>query len=367
MIDYLKQCGIKQFLLFIILMIVKSGFAQQNEIAVIASKIGVPGLSVVHVDKEGKVNSYVYGVKKFGKKSLIDAETTFQAASLTKVLSAYVFFRFYDRGLINLDTPLSEYFDYDRLRDTKDGNKITARMVLTHHSGLLNWEGDVGTATWYKTPLHTQFTPGEDYLYSGEGFFYLQRVLEHLTGKAFQTLVEEEVFIPFAMKRSQIVWKEELRTNTAWGHNDSISPRNRLATYFPANAAYSLYSTPLDYTTFIQAALVRGKGLKKSTHKLMLKECALANNDVDVQEIDRHVPLALGLRIQKNERGIAYWHTGSNPGFRAFFIVYPESGESVVAFNNSDSGMDAMKYLMELFLENNQTFWSYEWRKGELD
>lgn len=367
MIDYLKQYGIKQFLFFVILMIVKLGFAQQNEIAVIASKIGAPGLSAVHVDKMGKVNSYVYGVKKFGKYELIDDETTFQAASLTKVLTAYVFFRIYDRGFIDLDTPLSDYFDYDRLRGAKDGDKITARMVLTHHSGLLNWEGDVGSATWYNTMLHTQFTPGEDYLYSGEGFFYLQRVLEHLTGKTFQALVEEEVLIPFGMKRSQIVWKEELLENTAWGHDDSITPRNRLGKYFPANAAYSLYSTAVDFTTFIQSALVKGRGLKKSTHKLMLKESAFAKKDVHVQEIDRHVPLALGLRIQKNEHGIAYWHTGSNPGFRAFFIVYPKSGESVVAFNNSDSGMDAMKYLMELFLEKNQTFWSYEWRKGELD
>ena len=68
-----------------------------------------------------------------------------------------------------------------------------------------------------------------------------------------------------------------------------------------------------------------------------------------------------------NEKGTAYWHTGSNPGFRCFFITYPESKETLVAFMNTDEGFPAMKKLMQLFLDNNQTFWAYDWREAELD
>jgi CubicO group peptidase (beta-lactamase class C family) len=337
----------------------------QKELEKIAKEVGIPGLQVAYSKgKEQKL--YTYGVKRIDSKDIVKNNTRFQAASLTKVVAAYTFFRLLDKGLIELDRPLLEYYAYDRLKNTIGGDKITARMVLTHRSGLLNWEGDVPSAKWRATPLTLQFDPGSNYMYSGEGFYFLQETLEHITNKSFQQLVEEEVLQPFYMTHSNIVWNDTLEMHTATGHYSLEKPR-RMGKYAKTNAAYTLYTTATDYTKFIQKALIAGEGLKKSTHMLMLSKAAEAKKGKEVDLTDKYVPCAMGLRMQINEVGTAYWHTGSNPGFRCFFITYPKSKESLVAFMNTDEGFPAMKKMMQLFLNKNQTFWAYDWRLGELD
>lgn len=340
--------------------------AQEDKLASIATALGTPAIQVVHV-KDGKQESFAYGKKKFDSVALVDSHTIFQAASLTKVVAAYTFFKLYDKGLINLDKPLAEYLNYQRLSKDPNVNLITARTVLTHRTGLLNWEGAVGSATWQQTPLHTQFVPGSQYKYSGEGFYYLQLVMEKVSGKSFRTLVQEEVFTPLGMSNSDMQWNEELFENFAYGHYNAEKVR-RLAKWSYTNSAYTLYTTAVDYTKFVQQALADGKGLKSKTHRLMIAKANEAQKEVGVLSADdKHVPVALGMRLQINETGTWLWHTGSNPGFRCFFIVNPKTKESLVGFSNSDTGMPAFMALMETFLAKGQTFWAYKWRNGELD
>lgn len=371
MINYLKpqRNSFFNITMFISLFLASISLAKGQEyiqqVQTIINNTGSPGIQLSFEKGDQKLNISL-GVKKYGTADSILPSTKFQAASLTKVVAAYAFFKLMDRGLINLDTPLLHYYPYDRLANVNDADKITARMVLTHRSGLLNWEGDVPSEKWRKSPLTLQFTPGTDYMYSGEGFYFLQETLEFLTGKTFQQIIEEEVFIPFQMNNSNILWTDSMENETAYGHREQNNPRN-LGKYRKSNAAYTLYCNAIDYMTFIQKAILNGEGLKKETHKLMLSRAAEAKKDKISQPEDQFVPCALGLRMQINEAGTAYWHTGSNPGFRCFFITYPQTNETLVAFMNTDTGFSAMKELMKLFLSPNQTFWAYDWRHGELD
>lgn len=363
--NYLKLLRSNLSLIIILCLYWSNTTAQHSEVLTIASRHGIPGIQLVHT-RNGEVDSYVFGVKKYGELDTINTKTAFQAASLTKVVAAYTFFKLMDRGIIDLDTPLYSYYPYDRLANTPNKSLITARMVLTHRSGLLNWEGDVPSAAWRAKPLTLQFVPGEAYLYSGEGFYFLQETLEHLTGKSFQQLVEEEVLKPLDMANSQIVWKEILASNAAFGHYSVEKPR-RLGKYIKSNAAYTLYTTAEDYTKFIQKALFEGKGLKTSTHQMMISKSSEAQRDKEYSQDDSHVPCALGFRLQLNEAGTAYWHTGSNPGFRCFFIAYPQTKESLVVFMNSDTGLPAMHDFLRQYIGENQKFWAFDWRQGELD
>ncbi|MFD1164238.1 serine hydrolase domain-containing protein [Sphingobacterium daejeonense] len=331
----------------------------------IAHAANVPAIQL-NYQKDGVNRLYNIGFKNSETKTKIDRNTIFQAASLTKVIATYTFLRLMDQGLIELDKPLYSYYTYDRLAHNPNKDKITARHVLTHQTGLLNWEGDVPSEEWRKTALTSQFEAGTDYMYSGEGFYFLQETMEHITGKTFQQLVEEEVLLPFKMKNSAIVWQEGMEQNAAFGHYESISPR-KLGMYRKSNAAYTLYTTAADYSQFIKKYIFEGFGLKKKTHELALKRISEAKKSDGISVDDKHVPCALGMRMQINEIGTSYWHTGSNPGFRCFFLAYPDSKEIVVAFTNSDSGFATIPHILALFLNNNQTFWMYKWRLGELD
>lgn len=109
-------------------------------------------------------------------KRQVDNETVFEAASISKTVFAYVVMKLCEKGIMNLDTPLSHYLPSPILADDERSNLITARLVLSHQGGLQNFRG-------LDDPLKIHFTPGTDFMYSGEGYYYLQSAVTQLVGK----------------------------------------------------------------------------------------------------------------------------------------------------------------------------------------
>jgi CubicO group peptidase (beta-lactamase class C family) len=183
-------------------------------------------------------------------------DTAFQAASLSKPVFTYIALRLVDRGALGLDTPLVTYLPYERFADDR-ASRITARMVLSHTTGLPNWGDD---------KLKLAFPPGERFSYSGEGFFYLQKVVEKITGTPLAELAHREVFEPFGMTRTSYVWPGG---PMAVGIDDNgiLGPTDPK---LKANAAASLLTTAGDYARFLLAVLA-GRGLKPETAAAMLK------------------------------------------------------------------------------------------------
>ncbi len=173
----------------------------------------IPGLSIA-VIRDGKI----LWEGEFGQKNAISngvtdgpvlRDTLFSAASLSKPVFAYIVLRLVDRGVIDLDKPLYTYgFSYDRIDKDPRSKLITARMVLDHTTGLPNWGG---------TPLEFLFTPGEKFNYSGEGYVYLQKVVEHVTGKSLEELAQQEVFVPLKMEHSTFRWRPILANQLVIG------------------------------------------------------------------------------------------------------------------------------------------------------
>ena len=107
--------------------------------------------------------------------------------------------------------------------------------------------------------LTLQFDPGTAYGYSGEGFVFLQKVLEHVTGRSLEQLARREVFQPLGMTRSSFVWQKRFAGHAAYAKDWlwNVAPVNR---YVEANAAASLLTTATDYARFV-AAVLTGRGL----------------------------------------------------------------------------------------------------------
>ena len=139
----------------------------------------------VAVIKDSKV---VYhrglGVRNTLTQDPVTDDTVFEAASMTKPVCAYIVLRLVDRGVLMLDTPLYTYLPYEDIAYDDRYKLITARMILTHRSGFPNWRNG---------KLDIKFTPGTEFSYSGEGFVYLGKVIEKLTGKKLVQLCQEEV------------------------------------------------------------------------------------------------------------------------------------------------------------------------------
>jgi len=222
----------------------------EREIPRLMEAANVPGLSMA-VIQDGQIFwKKAFGVKRMDTNEPVDENTMFEAASLTKTVTAYAALRLVERGELDLDKPLFEYFpnqEYPRLAKDERYKKITARLVLTHTTGLPNW-GD-----------RLMREPGKQYAYSGEGFLYLGRTIEQISGMSLQEFAQKEVFDPLGMAHTSYVWNVTYAANGACGH-DRHGKVNELGQNTEPNGGASLLTTATDYATFI-CALLNAQGL----------------------------------------------------------------------------------------------------------
>ena len=341
--------------LFLLLLVLLAGPASRAQTAPTAATLtalmqraGVPGMQLVYV-RSGRVQAYALGQRTAGQPTAVHATTTFEAASLGKAVLAYVTLRLVDRGVLELDKPLLAYAPYPRLQGAPNAGRITARMVLGHTTGLPNWATNPLSPAWATAPLRLKYAPDSCWNYSGEGYVFLQKTLEHLTGKPFETLAREEVFRPLGLKHSSFVWQPRFAANAASGHDEKGQPV--LISHFPdAYGAYSLFSTAADYSRFLQA-LMTGQGLKPATAQLLRTPANEARRyGQPATATDPFIAWACGVGLATTSRGLAQWQWGDNGTFKGFYLTLPDRNESLVLLTNSANGDKLTDDLLRLFL-----------------
>lgn len=312
----------------------------------------IPGLSIAFVADGQVVWNAALGVANTETGTPVTPETIFEAASLTKPVVAYAALKLVERGELDLDVPLWDLLPYPRLEHDQRSRDITARHVLSHTTGLPNWGGN---------PLEMNRGPGERWGYSGEGFVYLQRVIEELTGEPLVELIRREVFQPLGMTSSSLVWRPDYDRLSATGHDLITQPAPK-GKPEEANAAASLHTTAVDYARFL-AAVLGGKGLEPATAAAMLSPAA----QVEGWGEDEYAPFlhwGLGWGLQTGESDRAIWHWGDNGVFRCFVIAYPARNSGLVYFTNSENGLGIAEDLISRFFPDTHysVLWLDYWR-----
>ncbi len=144
----------------------------------------VPGLSIAVINDAKVVWQKSFSVVNSATNQPVSDDTIFEAASLSKPVFAYGVLRLVEKGKLDLDTPLVKYLPKPYVQNDERAGLITAWMVLTHTTGFPNWRNNQA--------LKTHFNPGERFSYSGEGFVYLQKVVEHLTGQPLDAVMKHK-------------------------------------------------------------------------------------------------------------------------------------------------------------------------------
>ena len=330
----------------------------------------IPGFQVACIVDGAVAWSEGYGVRA-SNGARTDAETIFDFGSLTKPVFATAVMRLIEQGVLDLDTPLSSYAPYDDLRDAPQARRVTVRHVLTHQTGLPNWRPFPPGS-----PLVFARDPGSAFSYSGEGIFWLQIVVEAVTGRPVAEVIQRNVFDPIGMRRSSVVFEPSFRANYAQGFRndattstDSYNKQNadRVAATLgvdaaalkgistlalrraaataasagerlpspvltPVLAAGSLQTTAADYALFA-TCFMRG-----SATAGLLAPQTLANMFTPQTRISAHTSYGLGWRLEHTDLERAFWHSGYNNGFHSFALGDPNGQFGIVLTTNSDHG-----------------------------
>ncbi|MFD2569243.1 serine hydrolase domain-containing protein [Spirosoma soli] len=301
----------------------------------------IPGLSMAIINNGALAYSKGYGLTKADSTQKVTSATVFDAASLSKPVFAYAVLQLVEQGVLDLDKPLYEYLPYPDVADDERYKKITARMVLSHKTGFPNWRKNRKS-----NQLSMLFTPGERFSYSGEGFVYLQKVVEKITGKPINDLMTERVFIPLGMSRSSYVWYPAFDANFALPHGDNGEPEPKFKSEM-ANMAYSLQTTADDYARFVMAIL-NNKGLKPSTVNQMLSpQSRLPQRLFGEDTLSTNLRWGLGFGLESASTGNYFWHWGDNGAYKCFVAANPTSKQAVIYFTNSSNGLSITQEILE--------------------
>lgn len=289
----------------------------------------VPGVSIAMIRDRQIVWSRQFGFKRADRPDRIDEASVFEACSMSKPLFAYAVMKLVEARKLSLDRSLDAYLPKPYLPDEPQAGQITARMVLNHTTGLPNWrKGGRRDGT-----LTLDHKPGERFTYSGEGMWYLQRVVEQITGKPINEYMTETVMGPIGMDRSSYLWQDRYPENYAHGHDKEGKPRN-YGYYTDGNTAFSLYTTPVDYARYL---IVMMDAAPEEDFQLQLGTIDRMLTIQSQRGPDYYYGLGWAIGGPPGRRYV--FHGGSNgSGFRCHARFYRGDGSGIVVMTNAIDG-----------------------------
>ena len=337
----------------------------------------VQGLDLAILNNKQTVFIKSYGYKNKPKNELLDTASIMYGASFSKAVFGYLTMKLVQDTIIDLDKPLYQYLskpiaEYKYFSDLKSDERwkmITARMCLSHTTGLPNirWFHPTTGVEDTLGIIHIYFTPGTKYAYSGEGLKLLQLVEEEITKKTIEEVAIEKVFVPIGMKRTGYIWHDNFSDNVATGHleNGELNPKKRRTT--PA-ANGSMVTTIADYSKFIEY-VTQGKGLNKKLFKEMISpqieihsktQFPPITEEVTTENKAIHLSYGLGWGLLKSKYGKAFFKEGHDDAWRNYNINFIDKGISIIIMTNSANGELIFKELLETLIGDTFTPWKWE-------
>lgn len=321
------------------------------EVNQIIDDVGISGLSLAVIENNQVVFSHFYGDEIASNKKKINNETVFEAASLTKIYLVYIVHQLVDLGLIDLDKPMYKYLTHKDLEYDSRYKLITPRMILSHSSGIENWSWNNN-----KEVLEILSNPGEKFVYSGEGFEYLAKVVEQILDESYQDYVTKRILKPLKLENTYLKYKKRklnlFRSEKPWNYvngYDIFGEKVDKWKNYRTIPASGTHTTAEDYGKFLTFFFKEGNLSKKRIEDIVKPIVAVR---------DEKYPLYMGAGFSMilNERNQIASFSGSNNGFKAeLFYSVPEK-RGFVFFTNSDHGKLIKKALNKLSVNFNIDF-----------
>ncbi len=320
-----------------------------------------PGVAVLIRERGSTVFEHGYGVGDLRSGAKIDARTDFRLASCTKQFTAMATMLLVRDGKLRYDETLVELFpDFPEY-----GRKITIRQLLTHTSGLPDYEDlmDVaeknGAPAW--SPLRQiqdaevlallerakagKFAPGTQWAYSNSGYVVLGLIVAKASGESLGRFLRDRIFAPLGMSGS-LVYEKGVNTVPRRAFGYSPEGGKFVETDQSATSATQgdggLYSN-LDDLAKWDEALQRNTLLSVAQMRAALTPVRLSGGAQPRWPIEpgddnlapgKLVCYGFGWFLDPYDGYERMWHFGSTAGFRTAIERFPDHGLTVVVLCN---------------------------------
>ena len=273
------------------------------------------------------------GTADFKKKTLLNKESVFQLASVSKQFTAAAIMLLQQRNQLKLTDTVNTYFPNFPYKD------VTIKTLLNHTGGLPKYFW-IAEHKWQqkKAPSNNEmmellttsnvqrfFKPGRNFDYSNTGYFVLASIVEKISGTSFGSFLKQNIFEPLQMKNSYVYSFENdsirenqldgYRLHRGWRHVKIRSTVNDAIV-----GDKNVYTTAEDLFKWTQG-LNSGNLLSKESLALMFTKGETIYG--------RKVPYGFGFRIDTKDKNSIY-HYGKWNGFSTGLTTYLEDDLVVI-------------------------------------
>jgi len=343
----------------LLILSMRMGYAQQakllDSLFETLDKQGILNGCILVAEDGKPIYKKAFGYANFTTKQLLNNQTVFELASVSKQFTAMAIMQLHEKKKLNYDDDIKKYFPlipYD---------SITVDNLLHHTSGIpefLQWDEkqvDVNQVNYNKDILAAivknnppvNFKPGEQLAYSNTNYVLLALIVEKVSGMSFADYLGKNIFTPLNMLNTYVYPQRSVSQkleNYAYGYlydpktggfiiNDSIKG-NRCQYYFDGVAGpYGISSTTEDLLKWDQA-LYTDKLISKEEQGLAYLPSKLNNGKPAAL-----LGLAYGfgwLIMPSNElTGKIYMHSGGYPGYMTIISRYPDKNKTIIILTNT--------------------------------
>ncbi len=293
----------------------------------------VPGASVIVIRRGKVVFRKAYGMANLEERIAATSDTHYRLASVTKQFTAAAILTLADQKKLSIDDPIRRWLP--SLPPYADA--ITIRHLLTHTSGLIDYEDvipsgttkqlkDAGVLRLLETQTSTYFAPGTSYRYSNSGYALLALIVEKASGQRFADFLHDRIFAPLGMKTT-VAHEEGISTvvHRAYGYSREGERWKRTDQSLTSAVLGDggIYTSVDELVKWIRA-LESGR----------FAEAWVPRVDTDV----KGVRYGFGWRIGEHDGRRVVSHTGESIGFRNALVRFPDEHLAVIVLTNRDEG-----------------------------
>jgi len=298
---------------------------------------GTVGVAVVALLPDGRSLSAVGGWSDRERETPMAADVVFRIGSITKVYTATLIMQLAEEGLLTLDDSVREYVPAAPA-------EMTVGQLLSHRSGLRDVDVAVGIFEAIQNPTETTqpedtiaselqqlaFAAGQRQSYSSIGYLVLERVIEAVSGQAYEDVLLERILGPL-----------ELTATMLEGSDSPLAtPYERLSPGNPQISLAALSTTGLARAAGAAGALIAPAGEVAAFARELFDARIVSEDSLMTMMNTAGEPLAefgMGLAIYPVAGGRMFGHNGRTIGFASSLRHHPPTGVTVVVLANDGS------------------------------
>lgn len=313
-----------------------------------------PGAAVLVMKNDSIVFKKAYGLADLEERRAVTTATNFRLASVTKEFTAMCVMMLAEREQLSYEDSLAKFFpDFPAY-----GRAITVRHLLTHTSGLVDYESLIPDSQTVQVldkdclellrKVDTLYSPSDTkFQYSNTGYAFLALIIEKVSGKRFAGFLKENIFDKIRMTTS-VAFENGISTvaNRAYGysHKDGQWSQTDQSVTSAVLGDGGIYSNVEEMSEWV-SALYNAKLLSPATQRMAWTEGKLNDGTSIDYSFGWHVETYRDIRHPH--------HGGSTMGFRNTIQLFPKQKLMVVILTNRNQGepADQAHKIADLYLQ----------------